>query len=444
MVNSRAPWSVALLAVASGCTVANPLFILPDDGSGGGSTAAVTDTAPGTDTFASTEPAMTTSAGPGTGSATTSPAMICGDGVMDPGEDCDDGNDISGDDCESNCKPLFRKDPALIPGTTGATAMAVGDVDADGKLDVLLAYADCPGPCVRRYINKGAAIFEFDDNAVGTPVLATHLVSAQLGGEPGADFAFAADGFAYVYSESGMPISVPQFGGDPESLIAAEIEGGAPADLLIVDDLNGHINYTIATNVGFGTAVSISEVSAPRRAAVADVDADGATDFLFTAEGGNGVGLWLDLKHDGAPTGPFATEATTASALATGAFALEPGHSPNAVFFGQVQTGGSLQVYVNKGAGQYEKFKNNVAAKNDVMALLSPRLNSPTDDSIIAVSPLSFQVFTLVAGEFKNGFTWTRNEDLLDVAAGELNGDGRTDLVVLTKNNCYILLNQAP
>lgn len=442
MAKSRARWIVGAITGALGCTVPNPLFIQTGDATLDGTS----DSSAATSNTTGVDPSG--SSGSSNGSSTTTPgstgsAAVCGDGVIDPGEECDDANPTPGDGCESNCRPLFPKDPALIPGTAGATAIALGDVDGDLDLDVLLAFADCPGPCVKRYINSGPAIFT-EDLSINVPTTITHLVAAELGGQNGADLAFASGGFAYVYFDQGIGLPAFQFSGNADSLIAAEIEGGIPNDLLIVDDLNGHINYALATNNGFGNVSSISEVSNPQRAAVADVDKDGVTDFVFTAEGGNGIGLFVDSKHDGAPTGPFFTEAMTARAMTIGNFANIPGQGPNAAFFGTLQTGGSLQVYVNQGGGVFEKFKNNVAAKDDVVKLLAPRLNSETDDNIIAFSPLSLQIFTLVEGDFKAGPSVMLGDQLHDVAAGDLNGDGRVDLAVAGQNNCYILINQSP
>ena len=80
----------------------------------------------------------------------------------------------------------------------------------------------------------------------------------------------------------------------------------------------------------------------------------------------------------------------------------------------------------------------------DLRAIYEREQGLHPDDNIIAFSPLSLQIFTLVEGDFKAGPSVMLGDQLHDVAAGDLNGDGRVDLAVAGQNNCYILINQSP
>ncbi|MDC0674894.1 FG-GAP-like repeat-containing protein [Nannocystis radixulma] len=445
MVDCRIAGLLAFVAGMSACAVPNPLFSLgagDDTSDGVGTDPATASSGPdetGLDTDASTGPGTTTIE-PGT---TTDVAPVCGNGQHEAGEQCDDGNLIPGDDCEVNCRQLFRPFDKPVDATADATALALGDLDNDGDDDLALGYATCSigQACVRSWLNDGDAGFveaeplpvaeaparlfigHWDDDDV-IDVLATHAggyITLTLRGS----------------IEGPIELQVP---GDLPAAVVARLDGDEMLDLVVPNEQGNTIHYALANGFGFSPPNVVSTMLPPHSVAVVDVDGDGELDILYTTYSGPTTGFSVKLGFEGPDIGPFTSNASNAGAIAFGDFGA-PRTGPNVVYSDPV--GNTLQVFDNKGSGQFEKTSDTIDAEPGMLRLLGARINTDGVDNIVALAPAALQLFTYVDGKIAAGPSRNFAGTGIDVQAGRLGGDARLDLAVLTTQGAYTLINQS-
>ena len=183
----------------------------------------------------------------------------------------------------------------------------------------------------------------------------------------------------------------------------------------------------------------MSSTLAPRHVAVGDVQADGEVDVLYSNYAGPQTGFSVKLGFEGADIGPFTSNANNAGAIALGEFGPPPW--PNVVYSDPV--GNTLQVFNNKGAGQFDKSSDTIDAEPGMLRLLGARINTDDVDNIVALAPAALQIFTYVDGKVASGPSRNFAGTGIDVQAGRLGGDARIDLAVLTTLGVYTLVNQS-
>jgi len=442
MVDCRIAGLVALVAGVSACFVPNPEFLagLSEDSSGGASTDPATTGIDGTDTGpdSSASSGQVTTDQPGT----TDVAPVCGNGQHEAGEECDDGNRIPGDDCEGNCRRLFRPFDEPVEGTADATALAVGDLDKDGDDDFALGYATCSigQACVRTWLNEGDARF-----VEGEPIPVAEAPVRLFMGDWDVDqvtdiLATHAGGYVTLALLGSMESpSEYQIPGDLAAAIVAHVDGDAYLDLVVPHEADLKIYYVLANGFGFTQPNTVSSTLAPRHVAVADIQDDDEVDLLYSVYSGPQTGFSVKLGFEGADIGPFTSNATHAGAIALGEFGAPPW--PKVVYSDPV--GNTLQVFDNKGAGQFDKTSDTIDAEPGMLRLLGARITTDDVDNIVALAPAALQIFTYDDGQIVSGPSRNFAGAGIDVQAGRLGGDARVDLAVLTTFGVYTLVNQS-
>ncbi len=203
----------------------------------------------------------------------------------------------------------FGSGPTLRAGTN-SRGLAVGDLDADGDLDVLVA--DASSNSVSVYLNSGAAAFGNPRSvSVGTApnavaaadvdgdgdldILATNL-GAQSGQSAGTVSVRLNDGSG-VFATTGQDVGV---GLGPSSLAVGDLDGDADLDFVVTNSrssISTSANTSTSTvsvrlNQGgtFGGSQEVSVGATPLSVALGDVDGDGDLDLLTANVSNSNVG----------------------------------------------------------------------------------------------------------------------------------------------------------
>lgn len=233
-----------------------------------------------------------------------------------------------------------------------ASAVALGDVNADGKADLV--------------------VLNTNDSTVGV-LLGTGT------GTFGAATVYAAASYSY-----------------PSGLALADVNGDGRADVLVANNSTSSVGVLLSRSTGgLAAAVQYPTMNSPKDVAAGDLNGDGKADIVFSASGGS-VSVLL-----GTGTGTFGAATTYAGA----------GSGGQRVRLGDVNNDGKLDVVT---ANPFD---------NSVSVLLGTGTGA-----LGAASSYS-------AGS---------NSAPPSVALGDLNKDGRLDLVAANYsiNSAGVLLNQ--
>ena len=229
--------------------------------------------------------------------------FVCGNGVVQGAEGCDDGNATDGDGCEADCTPpacangiwdAWEVCPSIGAAAQAAgvvTALADGDVDADGRRDVVTAH------------RMEALLAVWRVGADGVPVLAATAEPADgpldvavgdLDGDGAAEIATVdgAAGEVRLWRWAGSSLASAgtlSAGGDGRAVAFAHLDGDDVLDLIV---LAGTPQPAIVTRLGDGVAgfgapkvrpllgagSAALDPFARIGLAAGDVDGDGSTD----------------------------------------------------------------------------------------------------------------------------------------------------------------------
>jgi len=319
----------------------------------------------------------------------------------------------------------------LSQGQT-APAAVIADVNGDGKLDVVaLSAADPSGVAPQQIsvlLGKGDGTFE-SAQSFDVPVLpgvtgtarepVVNLIAADVNGDGKADL-IGSNGLVFLGNGDGTftATAAPAFGyvqspsGEGPNLAAGDVNNDGKMDLVV----NSGKAISIALGNGDGTFTagsSYATVNDTGFVTVSDLDGDGNLDiYVGLANGGiysgddsnNGLGYVLMGHGDGTFAGaPAAPGAYTGSNLAD----LNGDGIPDLVsnstgVYGDTTVSGTFTVSLGSKTG-------NFAVKSTVTAPDTFSLNGYTFSGVASVGAASF-------------------------AVGDVNGDGKPDLVFVDNN----------
>ena len=212
--------------------------------------------------------------------------------------------------------------PTVLRTTGDAVAVATGDFNADGRLDiaavnkstnnvsVFLGVANGFGPVHDYPVGAGAAVVTAGDwNGDGRADLA---VARQGSGSGAVDILLAnADGSF----RSATPFPV---GMGPVAIDFGDFNKDGKRDLIVANSSSNDVSVLLGKGDGsFQAATSISVPGGPRGIAVADFDRDGADDFAVAVSINSNVTVFYGNGQGGFPaTGPPLGIGGSASAVA--------------------------------------------------------------------------------------------------------------------------------
>jgi FG-GAP-like repeat/FG-GAP repeat len=314
----------------------------------------------------------------------------------------------------------------------GPRSVALGDLDRDGDLDLAVGHG-APGPSV--LLGDGAGRF-----GVATSFAVRSAVSvalADLNGDGRLDLASAnpfAGGDLSVLLGDGMgglgAARSLAAGVGPIGVTVGDLNRDGRADLAVADVGADGVSVLLGDGLGaFGAATGFAAGDSPRTVAVGNLDGDANPDLAVANADSNDVSV---LRGDGA--GRFAPATSYAV-----------GRSPRSVVLADLNGDGHLDLVVSNADSSNVSVllgdgSGRLGARTDFAGVHGPESVAVADldrdrrlDLAVANSYTFPGRLSVLLGDGNGGFARTANFTVgagpVSVAVGDVNGDGRPDLV---------------
>jgi hypothetical protein len=339
--------------------------------------------------------------------------------------------------------------PALV-GETGGNAVAVGDFNNDGKLD--LAVTNPQGTSLRVLLGNGDGTFRVASSPGQFP--SSSLAVGDFNGDGNLDLAVASDSSVSVLLGNGDGTfqTARDFAAGPRvsSVAVGDFDGrhyanGLPIlDLVTANFYSNTVSVLLGNGDGtFQTARNIAVASGPSSVAIGDLNGDGKADLVVADAGdfyGNNAGVSVLLGNG---DGTFQTAQVFAAGIPSIAVAVADfngdGKPDLALTNGY---GGGVHVLLGNGDGTFRVAQEveplpfssvDQVAVGDFNGDGKPDLVTVTTDwtrVLLGNGDGTFGVAQAVGPQ---------DDTFGQVAVGDFNGDGKPDLARMG----YVLLNQS-
>jgi hypothetical protein len=291
----------------------------------------------------------------------------------------------------------------LYGGIASPTAIAVGDLNSDGKPDVVVAGLSPTSnvPVLGVYLNNGSGtfgtptLFPFNGTPAGVAIGSYRATSGSL--EPAVFAVDASDDVIDAFLGDGQGNFTPGVGAATTSsdtvIAAGDFNGDGVADLAVIDPANQAVDCYIGRGDGSFNLPQILAVPTPKNVIVGDFNGDAHLDLAILS--GNGS-IYVALNQGSgtfaAPVGYPLGSALT-SATDEGLADFNGDHLNDLVGVGTSAMAGQIGVLLNQGAGVF----------------------GPATDTASTITPVA-------------------------VAVGDYDGDGHPDIGLLSADGTMTIL----
>lgn len=367
----------------------------------------------------------------------------------------------------------------------GPTGIKIADLDADGKPDLVMANQFANNVGVYRNLSTSGAAFTA--GSLGTRLdLATNNAPASVAvgdldadGKPDLVVTNYNSANISVYKNTSTVGSISfaakvdfAAANNPTSALIADLDGNGQPEIIVANQGSNSISVYrnisdpgILDNTAFSAKVDYAANSFPQTVTAADFDGDGKPDLAFANSGSNTASVLQNTSTSGAAfnAGSFAARVDYITASSPVAIA-------GADFDGD---GKNEMIVTNGGANSVSIFRNTstlgvidagtFAAKVDFTTAAGPRainvadLNGDGKPEIFTAnlsapgaSAISLFLNTSTSGTINAGSASAKIDIPLtlgspgSVITGDVDGDGRPDIIAGNDNNLSLLRNLIP
>ena len=297
---------------------------------------------------------------------------------------------------------------AKVDFTTGTNpiSVAIGDIDGDGKPD--LAVANLNSATVSVLLNTGSSgSISFAtkvDFTTGTSPYSVAIGDIDGDGKPDLAIANYSSNAVSVLRNTGSSGSISfatkvdfTTGTNPFSVAIGDIDGDGKPDLVVANSTSNTVsmlrNTGTSGSISFATTVDFATGTNPYSVAIGDIDGDGKLDLAVANNGSATVSVLRNTGSSGSIS--FATKVD-----------FTTGTNPFSVAIGDIDGDG----------------KPDLAIANSSSATVSVLRNNGSSGSISFATKVDF----------------TTGGNPRSVAIGDIDGDGKSDLAIANYNNTTV------
>ena len=253
-------------------------------------------------------------------------------------------------------------------------------------------------------------------------------------------------------------------GGQPYSVVAADVNGDGKPDLIVANfdnTVSVLLNTTApgAVSPSFAAQQSFATGNVPISVTAADVNGDGKPDLIVANSSDNTVSVLLNTTAPGATTPSFATQQTFAT-----------GNVPFSVTAADINGDGLPDLIVSNGSGNTVSVLLNTTAPgattpsfanqqtfatgNFPFSVTAADVNGDGKPDLIVANSIDGTVMVLLnttgpgatTPSFAAQQTFATGTEPISVTAADVNGDGKPDLIVANyvDGTVSVLLNTTP
>jgi len=353
---------------------------------------------------------------------------------------------------------------AKVDFTPGSNphGVAIGDLDGDGKPDLAVANASSASVSVFRNTSSSGSIASGSfatkvDFTPGSNPLSVAIGDLDGDGKPELAVANYNSATVSVFRNTSSSGTVTfntkvdfTTGSGPFSVAIGDLDGDGKADLAVANfgatTVSVLRNTSSSGTVSFGTKVDFTAETNPVSMAIGDLDGDGKPDLAVANFGSARVSVFRNTSSSGSiTTSSFATKVN-----------FTTGTSPRSVVIGDLDGDGKADLAVaNAGSASVSVFHNTSSSGSIASGSFADKVDFTTTPNATSVaigdldgdgkpdlvatidgSP-SVSVFrntsssgSIASGSFAIKVDFTTGTNPLSLAIGDLDGDGRPDLAV--------------